>query len=59
MGMAAGAVGSGIVARLIGITGPALWLNAVPRGAITIGTVIAVQATSRDVLLKTVGAEKG
>lgn len=46
MGAAAGGVGSGIIARIEGIIGRALWITAVPKGALTIGTVIAVQVTS-------------
>ena len=45
MGAVAGGLGSGIVARAEGVTGPALWRAAVPKGALTIGTVIAVQVT--------------
>ncbi|KAI9814842.1 MAG: hypothetical protein M1827_003108 [Pycnora praestabilis] len=46
MGAAAGGLGSGIISRLEGIKGAGLWTSAVPRGAMTIGTVIAVQVTS-------------
>ena len=51
MGSFAGGLGSGIVARAGGITGPALWRAAVPKGALTIGTVIAVQVTTCAVFL--------
>ncbi len=54
MGATAGAVGSGIVARLEGVRGRELWLRAVPKGALTIGTVIAVQVTSCAALLQRV-----
>ncbi|MCJ1405910.1 hypothetical protein MMC11_009141 [Xylographa trunciseda] len=46
MGATAGAIGSGIVARVEGVTGRQLWRGAVPKGALAIGTVIAVQVTS-------------
>lgn len=52
MGVTAGAVGSGVVAALEGVGGRRLWAAAVPRGAVTIGTVIAVQVTSCDMLLR-------
>ena len=45
MGTVAGGLGSGIVARAEGVTGSALWRAAVPKGALTIGTMIAVQVT--------------
>ena len=51
MGVTAGGLGSGIVARAQGITGSALWRLAIPKGALTIGTVIAVQVTTCDVFL--------
>lgn len=46
LGTAAGGFGSGIIARTEGVAGPALWKGAVPKGALTIGTVIAVQVTA-------------
>ncbi|KAI5240865.1 hypothetical protein E4T42_08249 [Aureobasidium subglaciale] len=46
MGATAGATGSAIVAALEGTRGTALWGRAIPRGAATIGTVIAVHVTS-------------
>lgn len=46
MGAAAGGVGSGIIAIAEGVRGRALWRGAVPKGMISIGTVIAVQVTS-------------
>ena len=46
MGAVAGGLGSGIVARAEGVIGSALWRAAVPKGALTIGTVIAVQVTT-------------
>ena len=46
MGAVAGGIGSGIVAGAEGIRGNALWKSAIPKGAVTIGTVIAVQVTS-------------
>ncbi|KAI5195282.1 hypothetical protein E4T38_09154 [Aureobasidium subglaciale] len=46
MGATAGATGSAIVAALEGTSGTALWGRAIPRGAATIGTVIAVHVTS-------------
>ena len=46
MGAVAGAFGSGIVAGAEGVRGNTLWKSAIPKGAITIGTVIAVQVTS-------------
>ena len=52
LGAVAGGTGSGIVAALEGVRGRALWTGAVPRGAITIGTVIAVQVTSCAALLE-------
>lgn len=54
MGLTAGAVGSGIVAALEGVRGKALWAGALPRGSVTVGTVIAVQVTSVAVLLELV-----
>lgn len=54
MGVTAGGVGSGIVAAAEGIRGKSLWAVALPRGAITVGTVIAVQVTSCAALLKVV-----
>ena len=53
MGAAAGGLGSGIVAsRMESIRGRALWAAAVPKGALVIGTVIAVQVTSCAALLQ-------
>ena len=53
MGAVAGGLGSGIVAnRMEGVTGRALWVTAVPKGALVIGTVIAVQVTSCATLLQ-------
>lgn len=46
MGAAAGGLGSGIISRAEGLKGKALWGIAVPKGALIIGTVIAVQVTS-------------
>ena len=46
MGAVAGGFGSGIVAGAEGIKGNALWRSVIPKGAVTIGTVIAVQVTS-------------
>ena len=46
MGAVAGALGSGIVAGAEGIRRSALWRSAIPKGAVMIGTVIAVQVTS-------------
>lgn len=46
MGATAGGLGGGIIARIEGSTGSALWKVAFPKAAITIGTVIAVQVTS-------------
>lgn len=46
MGAAAGALGSGFVSAAEGLRGKMLWRTAVPKGALTIGTVIAVQVTS-------------
>lgn len=57
MGVTAGAVGSGIVVALQGVGGRRLWAAAVPRGAVTIGTVIAVQVTSCDMLLRALDCE--
>lgn len=51
MGATAGGLGSGIIARAEGVTGSALWRTAVPKGALTIGTVIAVQVTTCAVFL--------
>lgn len=51
LGTTAGGFGSGIIARTEGITGPALWKGAIPKGALTIGTVIAVQVTTCALLL--------
>ncbi|THW77084.1 hypothetical protein D6D19_02578 [Aureobasidium pullulans] len=56
MGATAGATGSSIVAALEGARGKALWGHAMPRGAATIGTVIAVQVTSCANLLDNVDA---
>ncbi len=46
MGATAGGLGSGIMARTQSVTGSALWRVVVPKGALTIGTVIAVQVTT-------------
>ena len=46
MGAAAGGLGTAIIARVEGFKGIQLWKNAVPKGMLTIGTVIAVQVTS-------------
>ena len=46
MGAVAGGLGSGIVAGAEGVRGSALWRSAIPKGAVMIGTVIAVQVTS-------------
>lgn len=51
MGATAGGLGSGIIARAEGVKGSALWRAAVPKGALTIGTVIAVQVTTCAVFL--------
>ncbi len=46
MGAVAGGFGSGIVAGAEGFRGNALWRSTIPKGAVTIGMVIAVQVTS-------------
>jgi len=46
LGAAAGGFGSGVVARAEGVRGRSLWRRAVPKGALVVGTVIAVQVTS-------------
>ena len=51
MGATAGGLGSGIIARTAGVTGSDLWRAAIPKGALTIGTVIAVQVTTCAVFL--------
>jgi hypothetical protein len=56
MGATAGATGSAVVAALEGARGKALWGHAIPRGAATIGTVIAVHVTSCAALLGKVDA---
>jgi hypothetical protein len=56
MGATAGATGSAVVAALEGARGKALWGHAIPRGAATIGTVIAVHVTSCAALLARVDA---
>lgn len=56
MGATAGATGSAVVAALEGARGGALWGHAIPRGAATIGTVIAVHVTSCAALLETLDA---
>ncbi|KAI4747130.1 hypothetical protein E4T50_02518 [Aureobasidium sp. EXF-12298] len=56
MGATAGATGSAVVAALEGARGKALWGHAIPRGAATIGTVIAVHVTSCAALLDKVDA---
>ncbi|CAF9941191.1 hypothetical protein IMSHALPRED_002462 [Imshaugia aleurites] len=43
MGATAGGFGGGIIARAKGVTGSALWRVAIPKGALTVGTVIAVR----------------
>lgn len=58
MGATAGATGSAVVAALEGARGKALWGHAVPRGAATIGTVIAVHVTTCAKLLDTVDPEE-
>ena len=57
MGAAAGGLGSGIIAGVEGSMGNALWWNAVPKGALTIGTVIAVQVTSCAAVLESIDQE--
>lgn len=52
IGATAGGLGSTIVARLEGVKGRELWTRALPKGALTIGTVIAVQVTSCAGLLR-------
>jgi len=56
MGATAGATGSAVVAALEGARGKPLWGHAIPRGAATIGTVIAVHVTSCAALLDNVHA---
>ncbi|KAI5202377.1 hypothetical protein E4T39_04824 [Aureobasidium subglaciale] len=56
MGATAGATGSAVVAALEGARGKALWGHAIPRGAATIGTVIAVHVTSCAKLVEVVNA---
>lgn len=56
MGATAGATGSAVVAALEGARGKALWGHAIPRGAATIGTVIAVHVTSCAALIDSVDA---
>ena len=51
MGATAGGLGSGIIARAEGVTGAALWKVAIPKAALTIGTVIAMQVTTCAVFL--------
>ena len=51
LGATAGGLGSGIIARTEGVTGSALWKGAIPKGALTTGTVIAVQVTTCAVFL--------
>ena len=46
LGAAAGGLGSGIISRIEGVRGNKLWTIAVPKGMLTVGTVIAVQVTS-------------
>lgn len=58
MGMIAGAVGSGVVGALEGLRGPSMWMGAVPRGSLAIGTTIAVQVTSCDALLKAIECKR-
>lgn len=54
MGAAAGAVGSSVVGVLEGARGRFLLTTVIPKGAITIGTVIAVQVTSCAALLDSI-----
>lgn len=56
MGATAGGLGSVIVARAEGVTGAALWRVAVPKGALTVGTVIAVQVTTCAAVLPYIGS---
>ncbi|GAB7348022.1 hypothetical protein MBLNU459_g6062t1 [Dothideomycetes sp. NU459] len=55
MGAVAGALGNTIAGAVDGVRGRALWLGAAPKGALTIGTVISVQATSCAALREAVG----
>lgn len=58
LGVIAGGVGSGIAAAALeGVRGKALWTSSIPRGAITIGTIISVHVTSCDALLKRIEEE--
>lgn len=53
MGAAAGGLGSGLIAATAdGIRGKLLWKRVIPKGALTIGTVIAVQVTSCSSMLQ-------
>ncbi|MCJ1459543.1 hypothetical protein MMC28_009922 [Mycoblastus sanguinarius] len=52
LGATAGGLGSGIIARAEGIRGKGLWIHAIPKGLLTIGTVIAVQVTSCESVLQ-------
>jgi len=55
MGAAAGGFGSGVIARVEGVRGRSLWQQAVPRGALIVGTIIAVQVTSCADLIRRIG----
>jgi hypothetical protein len=57
LGAVAGGFGIGIVTRVEGVRGVALWKAAVPKGAMVIGTVISVHVTSCRRLLDWVGEE--
>jgi len=46
VGAAAGGFGSGVVARAEGVRGRSIWPRAVPKCALVVGTVIAMQVTS-------------
>ena len=52
MGAVAGGVGSGIVAAIGGLRGKELWTRVMPKGAAGIGTVIAVQVTACDEMIR-------
>ena len=52
MGAMAGGMGSGIVAWFEGLRGRELWRGAVPKGAVGVGTVIAVQVTTCDGMIR-------
>lgn len=55
LGAAAGGFGSGVVARVEGVKGSRLWQQAVLKGALVVGTVIAVQVTSCASLIHRLG----